>query len=135
MRPYKQLSSGELEGKKKSKGLCYWCAKKYSTGHHCKMKQLFRLEVYADENLKTDRSVEEERSIEIELIEEEAVSPVKSLNALARIPSLANYNTLRVTSSVQAQKIHILIDSGNAHNFTNSFTVEKLKAKLPKILQ
>lgn len=49
---------------------------------------------------------------EEDVAEEELVSLVISLNALARIPSLDNYNTIRASGYVKGYKIHILVDFG-----------------------
>lgn len=49
---------------------------------------------------------------EEDVAEEELVSLVISLNALARIPSLDNYNKIRASGYVKGYKIHILVDSG-----------------------
>ena len=92
-RQYKQLSSNELE-EKRSKGLCYWCDEKYTPGLHCKLKQLFRLEVYAEENSEGKKLEEDKATAEVKLAEPETISPEISLNALAGIRSLADYNLL-----------------------------------------
>ena len=65
-------------------------------------------------------------------MEEETLSPVISLNALAGIPSLIDYNTTRVSGSVMGKKVHILIDSGSTYNFLDSYIAEKLGCETVK---
>lgn len=117
-KPSKKLSNEELEEKRR-KGLCYWCDKKYSTDHSCKSKKLYNLEVIGENFIKNKESgTEEEEEVDNKGSEneEEAIEGTPamiSLNALASIQTLANYNTMRVCGSVQGQKIRILIDSGS----------------------
>ena len=66
------------------------------------------------------------------VVEEETLSPVISLNALAGIPSLIDYNTIRVNGFVMGKKMHILIDSGCTHNFLDSYIAEKLGCETVK---
>lgn len=37
---------------------------------------------------------------------------------------------MRVTGSINGQKIHILVDSGNTHNFTDAITTQKLDCQM-----
>ena len=49
---------------KKGKGLCFWCDEKLGVGHRCKNRQLFRLEVYAeDEDEELEVAAEEEKEV------------------------------------------------------------------------
>ncbi|KAH0709730.1 hypothetical protein KY290_011134 [Solanum tuberosum] len=48
-KPTRMLTSAEMK-ERKSKGLCYWCEKKYMSGHNCpKGKQLYLYEVDEEE--------------------------------------------------------------------------------------
>lgn len=76
------------------------------------MKQLYQLIDQVKENSDTARNEEKKVLAEEDVAEEELVSLVISLNALARIPSLDNYNKIRASGYVKGYKIHILVDSG-----------------------
>lgn len=123
-KPFKQRSNKEFEGKRQ-KCLCCWCDEKYSSGHSCRMKRLSRLEVIKDECGEEDEIIEKKMEGKVGLMEDEASARI-SLNALAGIQSLSDYNTMRVSGSVYGQKMHILIDSGSTHNFIDSITAERL---------
>lgn len=128
-RPYRQLTGKELE-EKRSKGLCFVCDEKYTPGHQCKGKQLFKLDVYAEE-VSTDEDGEDEKiKDEPEPVEEDLLAPVISMKALTGIPSLLEYKMMRVSGAVNGHKIHILVDSGSTHNFIDTFTVKKLNCQV-----
>lgn len=127
-RPFKKMSSGELEEKRR-KGLCYWCDEKYTTGHTCKMKKLYSFEVIGDEEVEEDEEMEiKEPEGDTESSEE--TSAIISMKALSGIQTLADYNTMRVSGSVNGQKVHILIDSGSTHNFIDQFTAQQLGCEM-----
>lgn len=83
-RPFKRLSSGELEEKKRKKRLCYWCDEKFTSGHNCRMKKLYRLEV-AEENFPEEGEEIDIKETKIEAETNEEVSTVISLKALTGI--------------------------------------------------
>ena len=76
---------------------------------------------------KGEKTQEEE-----EIRESESLAPVISLKALAGVPTVANYNTIKVSGSVNGSKVHILVDSGSTHNFLDSYIVEKLECETIK---
>lgn len=127
-RSFKKLSSGELEEKRK-KGLCYWCDEKYTAGHNCRQKKLYSLEIVGEDDNEEVRETEYEEA-ETGGVTQEENSAMISLNALARIQSMVDYNTMRVSGSVQGHKVHILIDSRSTHNFIDSFTAAQLGCKM-----
>lgn len=92
-KPYKQLSSKEWE-EKCNKGLCFVCDEKYSPGHRCKGKQLFKLDVYMEEGA---AETEEGQGKSTEPIEDGDLPLLISSNVIASISLLMNYKTIRVS--------------------------------------
>jgi hypothetical protein len=99
------------------KGLCYNCDEKYFLGHKCKEKNLFMS--ISKEILKED----EENPSMFESLESTditppsgppKVEPVISLNALT---GFFAPQTLKLIGYIKHQKVIILVDSGNTHNF------------------
>lgn len=84
------------------------CEERYSPRHQCKMKLLFKLEVYKKENAKID-GIEEEKIFTYSIqAEEELLSLFISLNTLVGFPSLIDFRTMRGKDTVMMElKIHI----------------------------
>ena len=72
---------------KRSKGLCLWCDERYTPGHQCRAKQLYKVEVYMEENSDAQMNKEDENYIEDSQENTEVELPMISLNALAGAPS------------------------------------------------
>lgn len=58
--------------------------------------------------------------------ERRVLPPLISLNAIAGVPSLMHYKTIRVSGIASEHKLHILVDSSSTHNYVNAFTIQKL---------
>lgn len=94
------------------------------------MKQLYKVEVYKEEEVKVDNEEENELFFDPMAVDQE--SPVISLNALARTHTFTDFKTMRVSGAVMGQKVHILIDSGSTHNFIDVHTLQKLGCQVAK---
>ncbi|KAL4379791.1 hypothetical protein GQ457_02G012610 [Hibiscus cannabinus] len=123
----KTLTPAEIEDRRK-KGLCFWCASKYTPGHKCAKSQLYQIVV--------DR-VEEEGEPEVFLDCEEDVgegmkgskidNPVLSLHAMW---GMAGYETMRLRVKMGGVELVALVDSGSTHNFLNITVAKRLEFKL-----
>nr|GEZ82824.1 hypothetical protein [Tanacetum cinerariifolium] len=123
-------------GKKRAKGLCFYCDQKYMPGHKCS-GQMFVLEVSPDEREHIEDSLETHLGEEVEspnangelLLSECYASLQISLNAISGVPT---YNTMRMKAMVNKHLLHLLMDTGSTHNFLDLFTAKKLGCKLTK---
>jgi hypothetical protein len=99
------------------KGLCYNCDEKYFPGHKCKEQNLFMAisEDISEEDVETPLVSESPESTDITPPSDPPkVEPVIYLNALT---SFSAPQTLKIIGYIKHQKIIILVDSGNTHNF------------------
>ncbi|XP_071924436.1 uncharacterized protein [Coffea arabica] len=126
-RPFKRLTSSEMD-EKRAKGLYFWCDEKFGVGHRCKNRQLFRLEVCAEED---------GEELEIESEEEGEASQEASQGNLAHISlnamtltDVPKFRTMRVTGHVGKTSVNIFIDCGSSHNFVHPDLVNKLGLKV-----
>lgn len=120
-KPFKFIPA-EVRAEKMTKGLCYYCDKKYERGHKCQFKeaQLFTVEIPCEEEVLVEEEVVEA------VYNEYSSEPCISVNALM---GSHTFNTMRVQGWVQGKPIHILIDSGSTHNFLDIRTAQKLGCK------
>lgn len=105
---------------RRAKGLCFWCEEKYTPGHRCKKKQLYRIELVKEGTLEeVGRS---EATTKVGETEPKVLDslPQISLHTLAGQVPLPDFNTMRLSSTVKHRRVHILIDSGSTHNFLES---------------
>ena len=126
--PRKFLSQKEL-AEKRAKNQCFYCDKKYVSGHKCE-GQLFTLEVRSEEEEVFEECLDEEDTDVGGFILPEDVqqfTPHISLNSLNGIPT---HNTMRIKGHVLNQLLHILMDSGSTHNFLDLYTAKKLGCKI-----
>jgi hypothetical protein len=99
------------------KGLCYNCDDKYFSGHKCKEQKIFMAisEEISEEDEETPSVSESPESTDITPPSDPPeVEPVISLNALT---GLSAPQTLKIIDYIKHQKVIILVDSGNNHNF------------------
>jgi hypothetical protein len=99
------------------KGLCYNCDEKYFPGHKCKEQNLFMAisKDISEEDVETTLVSESPESTDITPPSNPPeVETIISLNALT---SFSTPQTLKVIGCIKDQKVIILVDSGNTHNF------------------
>ena len=96
----------------KDKGLYYNCDQKYSANHHCRSKFLLLLGTYNEPS---------EESPLLEQIEKVVTTDISSVNALT---GQSNPRSFRVIGEIGRQHLHVLIYSGNTHNFIKPQWVE-----------
>ncbi|KAK8938871.1 hypothetical protein KSP39_PZI011490 [Platanthera zijinensis] len=137
-RNHPRLTHREME-EKRSKGLCFWCDRKFTPGHRCADKlQSYTLELIPDDE--DDPVLEEgeveftnEESGDLGMVAEEhsdGAPPQVSFNALT---GLTHFHTMRVIASYRGKPISILIDSGSTHNFIDVHAAARLQCKLTPI--
>nr|GEX09355.1 hypothetical protein [Tanacetum cinerariifolium] len=137
--PRKQLSQKKL-AEKRAKNLCFYCDQKYMTGHKYS-GQMYALKVspYKEENEFIEYEVEQIRYDDFtkrrhELLMSECYPHDHNnlhifLKALSVIPT---FNIMRIKRSVSKHLLHLLMDTGNTHNFLDIYTAKKLGCKLRK---
>ncbi|KAL4326013.1 hypothetical protein GQ457_11G028360 [Hibiscus cannabinus] len=119
----KMISPAEIEERRK-KGLCFWCAAKYTPGHKCAKSQLFQIAV---------EGIEEDGEPEVFLdCEEEgelagreggkADSPILSLHAMW---GASSWETMKIQVKIGEISCVALLDSGSSHNFLSWAIVKK----------
>ena len=99
------------------------------SGHNCKKKQLYVIEVNDDEHTEEGDDTEIIKGNERE---EKDLNPHISVHVISGLAS-KGYRTMRVTVYVRKKPLHILFDLGNTHNFLNSNMAKKLGCKVEKI--
>uniref|UniRef100_A0A151UHZ0 Retrovirus-related Pol polyprotein from transposon 17.6 n=1 Tax=Cajanus cajan TaxID=3821 RepID=A0A151UHZ0_CAJCA len=107
---------------RRAKGLCYFCDQPFTIEHSLTHK---KLQIHVMEIRSPTESEEEEQETEEGGIV--SVEPQISINALIGVPC---FKTMRVTGYYKKKPIHILIDSGNTHNFLDVVVAKKLGCKL-----
>ncbi|KAL4347696.1 hypothetical protein GQ457_17G018840 [Hibiscus cannabinus] len=121
----KSLSPAEIEERKR-KGLCFWCAAKYTPGHKCAKSQLYQIAVEGiEEENEAEIFLDCEENVDgegIENIKEEG--PVLSLNAMW---GATNVETMKILVTMGDQQFIALLDSGISHNFISWTIVKQLK--------
>jgi hypothetical protein len=99
------------------KGLCYNCDDKYFLEHKCKEQNLFMAMIEDPPNEDVVSPSVEELPPPSDLTlpsDPPEVDPVISLNALTRFSAP---KTLKLIGYIKNQKVIILVESGNTHNF------------------
>lgn len=122
----RRLLTGEEMVDKRARGLCYGCDEKFERGHRCVRKQLYLLEV--DDGVR-DLAMDVENQDD-EGVEDE--NPLISIHAINGSSS-KGFRTMRVTGRVGRKAVHILIDSGNTHNFLDLNLAKKLGLHLTPV--
>ncbi|XP_027157841.1 uncharacterized protein LOC113759461 [Coffea eugenioides] len=125
-KPFKRLSSTEMD-EKRAKGLCFWCDEKFGVGCRCRNRQLFQLEVCAED---------EDEELEVESEEEGDVSQANlahiPLNAMT-LTAVPKFRTMRVTGHVGKTSVNIFIDCGSSHNFIHPDLINKLGLRVQEV--
>ncbi|KAL4376913.1 hypothetical protein GQ457_02G033300 [Hibiscus cannabinus] len=122
-----QLTAAEVDDRRK-KGLCFWCAAKYTPGHKCAKSQLFHIAIEG----------EEEGDHEVFLDCEEVVETMGSPRSEAAILSLqamwgtTNWETMRLKINMGGIELLALVDSGSTHNFVSLNAAKKLELRIEK---
>lgn len=93
---------------------------------------MYRIELIDDKFEGEEEAIDEEDPRKEEDSGGDEVSPIISLNAMAGIRTLEDYNTIRVSGSIKSQKVHILIDLSSTHNFIDTCIAEQLGCDLSK---
>lgn len=114
--PICRLSPAELR-KKREKGLCYNCDKKYSANHRCRNKYLVLLGTDDEVN------AQKEAHIPPKPDDEGVTGDISTLNALA---GQGNPHSLHLIGEIDHHQFHVIIDSGSTHNFVKLALVERL---------
>jgi hypothetical protein len=99
------------------KGLCYNYDEKYFPGHKCKEQNIFMAisEDISEEDVETPLVSASPESTDITPpLDPPEIEPVISLNALT---GFSAPQTLKLIGYIKHQKVIILVDSGNTHNF------------------
>ncbi|KAG8374898.1 hypothetical protein BUALT_Bualt10G0043500 [Buddleja alternifolia] len=124
----RRLSLHEID-EKRSKGLCFWCDEKFTREHICKnRRQLYLLEVPPKEGVKESEGEEESEA------EEEEVTMTESHISMHAITCIHDFKTMRVTGILKVKTIHILIDTGSTHNFTDIEAAKLLGCNLEPMI-
>jgi hypothetical protein len=111
-----KLTQAEMD-KNQLKGLCYNCDDKYFLRHKCKEHKIFMAMFEDVSEEKTNVSPIAELPPPVDLnhpFDETDFDPLISLNALT---SFSAPQTLKLIGYIKNQKVIILVDSGNTHNF------------------
>ncbi|KAL4319444.1 hypothetical protein GQ457_18G018050 [Hibiscus cannabinus] len=120
----KVISPADIEERRK-KGLCFWCAAKYTPGHKCPRSQLFQISV---------EGVDEEGETEVFLDCEDDGEVVNRENGRADSPTLSlqamwgasSWETLKLQVKIGEVSCIALLDSGSSHNFMSWALVKKI---------
>ncbi|KAL5542906.1 hypothetical protein UlMin_010616 [Ulmus minor] len=123
-----RLSDSKLQ-KKREKGLCYRCDKKWAPGHRCKKKELTVLLTYdMDEAEQEEEEGSGEGDPELEMAEINQLVEV-SLNSVV---GLTTPKTMKLKGTIGEQEVVVLIDSGATHNFISLDLVSKIQIPIVK---
>ena len=109
--PKRHLAS-EFIVERRAKGLCYFCDEPYSMEHSRVHK---KLQLHVMEMEEEDDSHDRPPSEATELLQRN--KPQISVYALTGV---AGFKTMRITGCHLKRPLHILIDSGNTHNFLDT---------------
>ncbi|GMI67460.1 hypothetical protein HRI_000415300 [Hibiscus trionum] len=131
--PGKALSSAEIEERRK-KGLCFWCAAKYTPGHKCQKSQLYQILVEGiEEEGDQDEFLDCEDPGDVPTIEGPVSdSPVLSLQAMW---GADQWETMKLSIRIGGLDCVALLDTGSTHNFISLALVKKLGLTVNKRTQ
>lgn len=128
-KPMRALSQAEKEDRRK-KGLCSWCASKYTPGHKCVRSQLYQLVIDVAAEVENDQKSPTSDDFQdclekLESVEREVDSgpPILSLHALN---GSQGHNTMRLLARIGNADVIMLVDSGSTHNFVDCRLVKQL---------
>lgn len=125
-RTTKTLSTAEM-AEHREKGLCMFCDEAFIPSHHLKhRKHRFMMMEMEDESDSDHTDPSPDPSTTSDTLSQPD-TPQLSLQALIGTP---NFQTMRVTGMHNKKLIHILLDSGSAHNFLDLDLAKKLGCKL-----
>ncbi|KAL4342538.1 hypothetical protein GQ457_08G013440 [Hibiscus cannabinus] len=117
----KTLSASEIEDRRR-KGLCFWCAAKYTPGHKCPRTQLYQIMV---EGVEEDGEIEEfldcEESGDVQ-DSGKGENPVISLQAMWGSEA---WETMKLHIRIGGVQCIALLDSGSTHNFISLAMVKR----------
>ncbi|XP_028793005.1 uncharacterized protein LOC114748689 [Neltuma alba] len=113
-KPTKHLTKKEMDERRR-KGLCYWCAEKYTPSHKCKEAHLFSLLVDEDDDHFEDA---------LEMV------PSESTGTINAIEGKENTVTLKLLGRIKNQSVVILVDTGSTHNVIDATMAKRLNLKV-----
>jgi hypothetical protein len=108
------------------KGICYNCDDKYFPSHKCKKQNLFMAisKDISEEDIETPLVSESPETPDITPPSNPLkVEPVISLDALT---GFSTPQTLKLIGYIKHQKVIILVDSGNTHNFIHRYIAQEI---------
>ena len=111
----------------RAKWLCFWCDEKYETGHKCRKKHLYLIEV--NEGSDEERDLEGDNENDQSEEETHFQILVHAINGMGA----RGYTTMRVTAFIKKRPLHILIDSDSTHNFLDVEVAKRLGCKLEEV--
>ncbi|KAL4346612.1 hypothetical protein GQ457_17G009440 [Hibiscus cannabinus] len=121
----KALSPADIEDRKK-KGLCFWCAAKYTPGHKCAKSQVFHIAV---DGLEDEGELEEFQDCEEVPEAPKQDGPILSLQAMWGV---ASWETMRVKVAIDGHELIALLDSGSTHNFLSLAAAKRLNLRVER---
>ncbi|KAL4303652.1 hypothetical protein GQ457_10G007350 [Hibiscus cannabinus] len=121
--PTKILTSAEIDERRK-KGLCFWCATKYTPGHRCVKSQLYQISVEGEGD--PDEFLDCEGG---DAVETRGEGPVLSLNAMW---GDTKCGTMRLKIEIGGSEWVALLDLGSTCNFISLTMVKDLGWVLEK---
>lgn len=121
---FKCLTDEEYQ-RKREKGLCFRCDKKFTPAHRCKNKQLHVLLL--------SKEVEDDiNQSEADLFTEEEVKDDTMALSLNLMVGISDAKSMRSKGTVLGREITVLIDCGATHNFVSHEVVKELRLQLDK---
>ncbi|XP_058754567.1 uncharacterized protein LOC131627728 [Vicia villosa] len=128
-RPFRTFSAIEM-AERRAKDLCMFCDEQFTPGHQFKHKRshLMVLEVDEDDNPTANTSCDSPTPEPDSF--QDFDNPQLSFHSLTGI---ANFHTMRVTGLHDKKMLHILLDSGNTHNFLDLEIAKAIGCKLEAI--
>ncbi|KAL4301768.1 hypothetical protein GQ457_10G007190 [Hibiscus cannabinus] len=128
--PGKALSPTEIEERRK-KGLCFWCAAKYTPGHKCAKTQLFQIMVdgLEDEGEQDEFLDCEDHGETVFLEGNKKEGPTMSLQAMWGASSC---DTMKLQIEMGEKQLIALLDSGSTHNFISWNVVKCLGLEMER---